>query len=171
MSVHPATTMPSHLIDDEVLIITDGGEMPEVTLYSCLHFLQTDPEGPQISVTGHDLMRMKQAVVDRYLTIIRRDLTLENRDKGLYRGLARSTANWQRLSRFCRREGFDPSPLAIEIRALLHHFVTVEYAEVSTQTRQTCINCSLSELTHFFEQIDLDQSRLPDGWQTMLCHR
>lgn len=163
--------MSSHLIDDEVLIITDGGEMPEVTLHSCLHFLQNDPEGPRINVSEKDILRLKQAVVERYLSIIRRDMTLENRDKGLYRGLARSTANWQRLSRFCRKEGFDHFPLATEVRSLLLHFVTEEYAEVSNHTRQTCINCSLKELTQFFEQIGLDPSRLPKDWETLLCLR
>jgi len=161
--------MPSHLIDDEVLIIADGGEMPEVTLYSCLYFLETDPEGPNICVSESDLARLKQAVIAGYRKIILRDLTLENRDKGLYRGLARTAINWRRLARFCQREGFDPTPLTTEICARLHHFLTVECAEVAARTRQTCINCSQAELMFLCDQVGLIPSQLPEGWEGVLC--
>lgn len=161
--------MPSHRIDDEILIITDGGEMPEVTLHNCLYFLEADPEGPQITITANDLKRLKLAVVEGYRKIIFRDLTLENRDKGLYRGLARAIINWQRLTRFCQQEGFDTSALATEVRALLCRFLEVEYAEVSTRSRHSCINCSLPELMALFEQLDITPSRLPRGWEVTLC--
>ncbi|MBU4152561.1 MAG: hypothetical protein KKD63_06750 [Proteobacteria bacterium] len=161
--------MSSHLIDDEVLIIADGGEMPEVTYHNCLYFLEADPEGPQITINTDSLLRLKRAVIEGYRKIILRDLTLDNRDKGLYRGLARTMVNWQRLTSFCQREGFDTSSLATEVRTILHHFLTVEHSEVLTRSRQTCINCTLTELINFFEQVDLDPSQLPSDWEMLLC--
>ena len=157
-------------IDDELLIIEDGGEMPEVTMHGSLYFLCLDPDGPQCTLTPRDLLRLKQAVVAGYRRIIVRDLILENRGKGHYRGLARSSINWQRLCRFCQREGFDPSPVAAEIRDLLEQFMVTEYEEVAREKRASCINCSASELTTFFSQVGFDPCRrLPDGWQGLVC--
>lgn len=161
--------MPSHLIDDEVLIIADSGEMPEVTLHSCLYFLETDPEGPKVLLNVHDIARLKRAVVEGYRKIILRDLTLENRDKGLYRGLARTITNWRRMTRFCQQEGFDTSSLAAEVRTRLHHFLTIEHTEVAARTRPSCINCSLAELMPLFEQVGLNPSQLPEGWDMLFC--
>ncbi len=157
-------------IDDEVLIIEDGGEMPEVTMHGCLYFLCLDPEGPQCSVSPQDLLRLKWAVVAGYRRIIVRDLTLENRGKGHYRGLARSAINWQRLCRFGQREGLDLSAVAAEVCALLVRFMVTEYQEVERGMRTTCINCSAVELAAFFAQIGFDPSpHLPDGWQGVVC--
>lgn len=161
--------MPSTLIDDEVLIIENGGEIPEVALHGCLYYLSADPEGPGLVVSGPELFRLRRAVVEGYRKIIVRDLTLENRGRGHYRGLGRSIINWQRLRRFCRREGFDPTPVAAEIRALLQQFLAVEFAEVTAEARRSCINCSLPELLTFFAQVGLDHSRLPAGWQGLVC--
>jgi hypothetical protein len=164
-------TIAPHLLDDELLIIENGGEMPEVTLHGCLHFLNKDPEGPQCTFADQDLHRLRQAVVEGYRKIIIRDLTLANRGKGHYRGLARSVVNWQRLSRYCRREGFDPSRVAAEVCNLLERFVAVEHAEVRRGERASCINCSTTELLALCEEVGLDPARLPEGWQGLIHHR
>jgi len=157
-----------HLIDDEALIIEDGGEMPEVTLHSCLYFLSEDGEGPQLTLADHDLLRLKQAVIKGYRRIIVRDLTPENRGKGLYRGLARSLVNWRRLARFCRREGLDPSWVREETRELLGRFLRIEIEDVACQARKSCINCSGTELLAYCGEVGFDPSCLPDGWQEVL---
>jgi hypothetical protein len=159
----------THLLDDEVLIIEDGGEMPEVTMHSCLHFLTRDPDGPQATLAAPELLRLKQAVIRGYQRIIRRDLTPENRGKGHYRGLARSAVNWQRLLRFCCREGLDPSPVAEEVRELLGRFLLLEFAEVERAGKGCCINCSGAELVAFCHEVGFDPSGLPEGWQGLLC--
>lgn len=161
--------MNTPLLDDEVLIIEDGGEMPEVTMHSSLHFLCQDPEGPRVTLGHQELGRLKQAVVKGYRRIIVRDLTPANRGKGHYRGLARGAVNWRRLTRFCRREGLDPAPVAAEVRELLARFLEVEYEEVRREGRKSCINCTGSELQAFFGELGLDPSPLPEGWQGVLC--
>lgn len=161
-------TIAPHLLDDEVLIIENGGEMPEVTLHSCLYFLSKDPEGPRCTFADHDLHRLRQAVVEGYRKIIIRDLTPENRGKGHYRGLARSAINWRRLSRYCLREGFDPSRVAAEVCDLLERFMVVEEADVRMGDRTSCINCSTMELLTLCGEVGLDPSRLPKGWQGLI---
>lgn len=160
---------PSTIIDDEILIIENGGEMPEVTFHGCLYFLGMDPEGPRLALSRQDMKRLKLAVVEGYRKIIVRDLTLENRDKGHYRGLARSIVNVQRLRRFCQHEALDATPVASEVCERLQKFIVAEYVDVSVQRRKTCINCSLADLVQFFVQIGFDQSRLPEGWQGIVC--
>ena len=164
--------MVSHstIIDDEVLIIENGGEMPEVIMHGCLYYLGQDPEGPRLVLSNHDLSRLKKAVVEGYRKIIVRDLTLENRGKGHYRGLARSGVNWQRLSRFCQREGLDASKVAKEVCDLLQRFMAVEHDDVSRQRRVSCINCSATELLAFFARVGFDPGRLPEGWQEVVCY-
>ena len=158
-----------HHIDDEVLIIENGGEMPEVTWHSSLYFLSQDPDGLQCALTDQELLRLRQAVVEGYRKIILRDLTLENRGQGHYRGLARSMTNWQRLSRFCLREGLDASPVAAEVCDLLERFMAGEAVDVRGGERTSCINCTATELLAFCREIGLDPSRLPEGWQGLFC--
>lgn len=166
-----SSTDTSTLIDDEVLIIENGGEMPEVIMHGCLYYLGQDPEGPKVTLSAQDQLRLKGAVVEGYRKIIIRDLTLENRGRGHYRGLARSSINWQRLSRFCRREGLDTAMVAQEVCDLLQRFLVAEHADVSQQRRVSCINCSAPELLAFFAQVGFDPSRLPAGWQEVVCGR
>lgn len=159
----------ANLINDEVLIIENSGEMPEVILHGSLYYLGRDPDGPNIVLAIQDLRRLKQAVVEGYRKIIVRDLTLKNRGKRHYRGLARCIVNWQRLRKFCQREGFDITPVAIEICELLQRFMLGEYEDICAKNRQCCINCSLAELLAFFFQVGFDPSELPSGWQELLC--
>lgn len=161
--------MSATSIDDEILIIENGGEMPEVTFHGCLYFLAVDPEGPRLMLSPHERQRLKLAVIEGYRRIILRDLTLENRGKGLYRGLARVIVNVQRLLRFCTRERLDPSRVTAEVCERLHSFLEVEHVEVLSQEKESCINCSEADLTDFFTLIGFDATRLPDGWRVIVC--
>ena len=158
------------MIDDEILIIENGGEMPEVALHGCLYFLGQDPDGPQLTLSQQEIQRLKLAVVEGYRKIILRDLTLENRGKGHYRGLARSFVNMQRLSRFCQQEAFDLTPVQTEVCERLQKFLEAEYFDVHALGRKSCINCSLADLTQFFALIGFDAlGLLPEGWQGIVC--
>jgi len=156
---------PATIIDDEILIIENGGEMPEVTFHGCLYYLGMDPDGPQFALGHQEINRLKLAVVEGYRKIIVRDLTPENRGKGHYRGPARSIVNLQRLRRFCQREELDATSVVAEVCERLQNFIVVEYADVSTERRKTCINCSVADLEKLFVQIGFDSSGLPAGWQ------
>ncbi|MDH3360043.1 MAG: hypothetical protein OEL55_04155, partial [Desulfobulbaceae bacterium] len=106
---------------DEVLILRDSGEIPEIAYHSTLYYLCEDPAGPNLTLDGQDLARLHEVVVERYLTIIMRDLNPANRKKRICRGVARSKANWQRLTDFCQRQGLAAKidPLRGEVAAAL----------------------------------------------------
>jgi hypothetical protein len=153
------------ILADEELIIRDGGEIPEVTFYSSIYYLTEDPNGPIISLSEDDLVPLKKAVVHCYRKIMLRDLFLENRDKGLYRGLERCRLNWERLVKFCRSEHLDFGKEKEDIRKALKKFLRCEIAEVDKKLRQSSINCSKQALLGFCNQLGLENTDLPDNWQ------
>jgi len=156
------------LIEDEVLMIENGGEMPEVTFHSCRLFLTVDPDGPQLTLTPEETKRLRLAVLEGYRQIIIRDLTLDNRDKGCYRGLARAIVNVQRAERFCAKQDIDLTTLTAEVCLCLGNFLAGEYLDVVNQKRCPCLNCSEEELLTFFTRLGFDNSRLPAGWSKYL---
>ncbi|MDF1577058.1 MAG: hypothetical protein P1P81_01290, partial [Desulfobulbales bacterium] len=91
-------------LDDELLMVRDSGEIPEVALHGSIYFLSRDPNGPGIDLAPQELRLLKEMAAARYREIIRRDLSPECRDKSHYRGVGRCIANWHRMERFCRRE-------------------------------------------------------------------
>ncbi len=98
-------------VQEEAEIIRHSGEIPEVAFWNSLHYLTVDEEGPGLELTLQELHHLKKAVVERYLAIIERDLTVENMDKSFYRGVSRAMVNWERLSSFAKREGFSREAL------------------------------------------------------------
>ena len=155
------------VLADELLLVRHSGEIPEVVLHSSLYYLTEDPAGPGIALAAGDLALLKDAVQKRYREIILRDLEPENRDKGLYRGLARCVANWGRLSRFCRREGRGLREIRREVARALQHFIARELEDVLSGRRVSCINCSADELRQLAADLYLADDDLPDDWQCL----
>lgn len=154
-------------LDEELLIIQHYGEMPEVGYHGSLHFLTLDGEGPQLTLSESELLRLKMAVVKGYRRIIDRDLELANRSERIYRGLHRCAINWQRLLRFCRREGIDPTAVRQEVAGRLRYFLAQEVAEVESGCRRSSVNCTASSLLAFAEALGLAAGELPPGWSTL----
>ena len=154
-------------IEEEAFIIEHSGEIPEVALHSSLYYLEEDPEGPGFELQVEDVFPLKEAVVKRYRIIILRDLDPENRDKAIYRGLARCAANWQRLVKFCSREQMDFQEIKIEAAGALQKFLINEVADVQCGSRSSSINCSLEELKILIVSLELSEDDLPDGWQEL----
>jgi len=153
------------LLADEVLMIEDGGEMPEVALNSSLYYLSQDPDGPQLKLCAEDVWPLKNAVVRRYGTIILRDLQPENRTKSIYRGLARSLANWFRLLKYCQQEGVSCRQVQAEAGEHLVHFLGVEWRDVCEGRAESCVNCRRWELEDFAESLGVDLDVQAKGWQ------
>lgn len=158
------------LLSEEALLIIDGGEIPEVALHSSVYYLTVDPEGPGLTLEPADLLLLKEIVVKRYGAIILRDLTHENRDRRIYRGVARSAVNWQRLKRFAHREGLSVAAVRREVAEALRVFLRRELAYVANGRRTSCVNCNASSLEELARDVGLDPDHLPDGWRT-LCPR
>jgi hypothetical protein len=155
------------LLADELLIVRHSGEIPEVALHGSIYYLTQDPDGPVLKLKDEDLAPLKSAVVERYCEIIFRDLEPDNRDKGLYRGLARCVANWGRLAKFCRLEGRKMNRIRSEVAEALCRFLGRELDDVLSGRRISCINCSADELRQLAVDLNLSDNDLPDGWQCL----
>lgn len=149
---------------DELLIVRHSGEIPEVALHGSLFFLSCDPEGPRATLSLEEMLELKKMAVERYREIIKRDLDPENRNKGLYRGLARCIANWQRMESFCLKENFPVEVLRKETAMLLISFIKNEVVDVKQNNRSSSVNCGRAELENFAEKLGLKPETLPEGW-------
>ncbi|NOX24734.1 MAG: hypothetical protein GXP59_01190 [Deltaproteobacteria bacterium] len=150
------------IITDEIIIVETSGEMPEVAYHGSIYYMTDDPEGPGLTLTASYLRQLKLAVLEGYRRIIIRDLTLDNRDKGLYRGLARCAVNWERLAKFCRAEGLEITGIAEEVRNALQTFLRGEIDDVR-QGRQTSVNCPAACLYELAAKVGLAAGHLPVG--------
>nr|MBF0221860.1 hypothetical protein [Desulfobulbaceae bacterium] len=155
------------LLDDEVLIIENGGEIPEVTYHGSLYYLTEDPGGPGAILSEDDMLRLKLAVVEGYRRIISRDLMVENRDKSLYRGLERCAANWDRLMVFSKKENLDLQRMAEAVCEGLRRFFNVEVGDVITFGKRSSVNCTPETLRDFFSKVGLDHADLPEEWENL----
>lgn len=100
-------------IRDEVLhevevIKYEGGEIPEVFFWNSYFYLtEPPPKGLGLNLTKEEIQLLKKAVLERYLKIIKRDLTPENIGKSFYRGITRVMINLKRLKDFAEKEGLE----------------------------------------------------------------
>lgn len=155
------------LIEDEAFVIQHSGEIPEVTLHESLYHLTADPDGPGLMLDEVDIRPLKDAVVQRYTAIILRDLDPENRDKSIYRGLARCLANWQRLFSFCAAENLEIGAIQSEAAAALQRFLDREVLEVKSGKRNSSINCSVNDVKKLSGSLGITEEKLTYGWQEL----
>ena len=149
-------------------MIQHSGEIPEVALHSSIYFLTKDADGPRLTLQERELLLLKRAVCERYLIIIRRDLEPKNRDKGLYRGLARCIVNWHRLRNFCLGENIDLEAYRAQTARDLISFVARELADVQSGMRLSSVNCNRDEIVDLAESLGITSSYMPSGWH-VLC--
>ena len=154
-------------IEEETFIVLHSGEIPEVIFHSSIYYLTKEPDGPGLELNGDDILPLKQAVVKRYRAIILRDLEPENRDKRIYRGLARCAANWQRLLKFCSRENMDFVPIQAETAKGLQAFLQQEVVDVESKKCSSCINCSYIEIENLAKSLGILTADLPEGLQKL----
>lgn len=148
------------LLTDEVLIIEESGEMPEVAYHGTIYYLTRDPDGPSLTLDAQDHIPLKKAVIQRYMTIMIRDLTPDNRSKSLYRGLERCICNWQRLKLFSARENLDISHVRKKTALELIAFLEQESDDVGSGKYESCVNCSQTDLEEFILDLGLDPEKV-----------
>ncbi len=116
--------MRDEVRDEVELILKEGGEIPEVAFWNSYFYLTKEPpEGLGFELKPEELRALKEAVIERYMTIIERDLTAENIDKSLYRGPERAEVNFKRLKSFLEREGFRVEPYRQRVVVLAERFL------------------------------------------------
>ncbi len=83
----------------------EGGEIPEVYFWNSYFWLtEKPPSGLGLKLDSKELEYLKKAVVERYLLIIKRDLTYKNIGTPSYRGPERALINLKRLRTFLKKE-------------------------------------------------------------------
>ncbi|MDW7773349.1 MAG: hypothetical protein SCH71_10705 [Desulfobulbaceae bacterium] len=158
------------ILEEEVIILRNSGEIPEIALHSSLYYLEEDENGPHLSLLEKELNILYEAALYRAQQIILRDLNPDNRDLSIYRGPARAIVNWQRLQNFCRRiDRQCPGFNEVVSRALVS-FLRNEVRDVETSARQSSVNCSRSQLYSFVQKLCLEVNSLPRGWES-LCRK
>lgn len=134
------------LISDEVFMLSNGGEMPEVAFHSAVYYLTKDEDGPGLELREEDVAILKDAVIQRYTVIVLRDLCPETKTKSIYRGLERSAVNWQRLKLYAERENIEISSIQIQVGQALLNFLKHEHDAVVCRGEVCCVNCSPERL-------------------------
>lgn len=162
-------TDPESLLAEEILIVRHSGEIPEIAFHGSLYYLCEDPSGPQLTLTEKERDILRRQVVARYREILLRDLNPENRDATIYRGLKRCIFNWERLGKFCKRQGMTVEDVRREIAGALRSFLHQETNEVRAGLRQSCLNCTKKELEVFAGTIGVRPEELPEGLEMLFC--
>jgi len=156
------------IIEEEQLIIRTSGEIPEVALHSSIEYLCHDADGPGMVLAGEELDALHGAVTDRYLEIILRDLTPENRFCSSFRGVERARINWNRLVGFCERIGMDTGVFGPSVQKALLRLIELECKEQQQGKVSGTFNCRCSDLNTFLTALNISADQLPQGWQ-QLC--
>lgn len=155
------------LLEEEIIIVRNSGEIPEIALHTSLYYLLKDEDGPQISLSEEELQSLYDAAIERAKEIVLRDLDPGNRDLGIYRGVARSMVNWQRLQKLCGRINRDCPGFEGTVGSALIGFLETETREVGAGHRSSSVNCSAPEIEAFCAKLCLDPCRLPPGWSSI----
>lgn len=155
------------LLEEELIIVRNSGEIPEIALHSSLFFLTEDEEGPRLRLREDELQALYQAALARAREIVLRDLDPRNRDLRIYRGVARSLVNWQRLQKFCGRINRQCPGFREMVARELLAFLDNELREVRTGNRTSSVNCSAGDLEAFCRELSLEVSLLPADWAAL----
>ncbi|MFA6464438.1 MAG: hypothetical protein WCT30_01700 [Desulfurivibrionaceae bacterium] len=163
-------TETESFLAEELLIVRHSGEIPEIAFHGSLYYLCEDPAGPQITLSQNELDLLRQQVVARYREILLRDLSPENRDATIFRGLKRCIFNWERLGKFCTRQTMEiEEALRREIAEAFVRFLRQEANEVRAGLRQSCLNCTREELAGFAGEIGVGPEELPENIEMLFC--
>ncbi len=154
------------ILEDELFLLKDSGELPEIAYHSSLYYLTKDQDGPGLVLTEVEEQLLQEAALERCQEIVLRDLTPDNRGLGLYRGPRRSIYNWQRYCTFCQRiDQRQDDAFKESVAQALVHFIRQEADDVEEGDRESSVNCTMEDLLAFAEEVgilrlDLDVGRL-----------
>jgi len=115
-------------VEDEWYAVRHSGEIPEIALYSALHYLTEAEEGPGLTLSRQETRHLQQAAALRFREIVLRDMLWENIDKPIARGLGRSVINFERYKNFLARFGLTDRRLGHEAAISLVIFLVREWS-------------------------------------------
>jgi hypothetical protein len=137
--------------DEAELIALEGGEIPEVAFHAGLAQLEA------LGTEANDAERrlLEAAVVERYETIILRDLIPENRNSASFRSPQRAWINWRRLSLFAQSIGRDVSHVRAKAAACLRRYLEVEAGETALGRMNPTVGLDDGRLGQFMNELGL----------------
>ena len=132
------------------IIFLTGGEIPEVVYYeSFKHLLSIG-----VTPSPRERARLLQAVADRYAALVRRDLSLENRDQSHFRGPARAAVNFRRFKKFTEQHGLDSKAVRILAARWLRDYLEQEAREIEAGRKFNTLGQTADELIVFLTELD-----------------
>ena len=140
----------------EVDWIENSGEMPEVAFYEALYHLTEEEEGPKLILTLSDIKYLEDAVINRFKTIILRDLKFANRRSSIFRGLKRAIINYDRLKKYQKRKNRIDPCIEKEAGHSLLEYIRCECEEISDKRYYRTINCAREELEQFADELGVN---------------
>ncbi len=143
-------------LQQEIDWIENSGEIPEVAFYEALYYLKEEEEGPKLMLASSDIKRLEDTVINRYKTIILRDLKFANRRSSIFRGLKRAIINYDRLKKYQKRKNRIDPGMEKEIGHSLLEYIRCECEDISDKRHYRTINCTLEELEQFAEELGVD---------------
>lgn len=158
------------LLEDELIIVRNSGEIPEIALHGSLYHLTENEDGPRLTLEEDEVEALYTAALQRAREIVLRDLDPLNRDLPIYRGIARSLVNWRRLQKFCSRINRSCPGFNETVAGSLIEFLEKELGDIRSGRRASSVNCSTSELEGYCRELSLPLSALPSGWPE-LCRK
>ena len=145
-------------MQQEIDWIENSGETPEVAFYETLYYLKEEEDGPKLVLTSSDIERLEDAVINRYITIILRDLKFTNRRSSIFRGLKRAIINYNRLKKYQKKKNRIDPGMKKEIGRFLIEYIRCECEDISDKRHYRTINCTQEELEQFAEELGVNIS-------------
>jgi hypothetical protein len=143
-------------LTEETEWIVESGEIPEVAFHEAVFYLTKSKKGPALKLTSADIKLLEKAVINRYKTIILRDLNCKNIGTPVFRGIKRSIINYKRLKKYQAQKNIKNNNLKKEIIRLLTEYMDQECREISENRFYRTINCTRRELEAFTEEVGAD---------------
>ncbi|MCD4788213.1 MAG: hypothetical protein K8R09_08345 [Desulfobacterales bacterium] len=143
-------------LQQEVDWIENSGEMPEVAFYEAFYYLAEEEEGPKLTLTSSDIKRLEDAAINRFKTIILRDLKFANRRSSIFRGLKRAIINYNRLKKYQKKKNRIDPGLEKMIGRFLLEYIRRECEEISDRRHYRTINCTREELEQFADELGVN---------------
>ncbi len=140
----------------EVDWIENSGEMPEVAFYEALYHLEEEEEGPRLILTLSDIKYLEDAVINRFKTIILRDLKFANRRSSIFRGLKRAIINYDRLKKYQKRKNRIDPGIEKEASHSLLEYIRCECEDILDKRYYRTINCTREELEQFADELGVN---------------
>ncbi len=143
-------------LQQEVDWIENSGEMPEVAFYEAFYYLTEKEEGPKLILTLSDIKHMEDAAINRFKTIILRDLKFANRRSSIFRGLKRAIINYNRLKNYQKKKNRSDSGIKKETGRFLKEYIRCECEDISNKRYYRTINCTREELEQFAHELGVN---------------